>query len=99
MALFIKFDGVDGEAQRQGPQELGDLLSMSWGLHKAGAGTTGQTRRRGVVTVEDVCETKEFDKASPKLAESMCEGRCSPRSKSTTRRPTARAGRPSSSTN
>jgi type VI secretion system secreted protein Hcp len=75
MALFIKFDGVDGEAQDKDHKGWSDVLSMNWGLHKAGAGTTGQTRRRGVATVEDVVCTKEYDKASVKLAESVLTGK------------------------
>jgi type VI secretion system secreted protein Hcp len=79
MALFIKFDGIDGEAKDKDHKAWSDLLSMSWGLHRAGAGQTGQTRRRGVVTVEDVVCTKEFDKSSPKLAESVCTGKVFPK--------------------
>jgi len=79
MALFIKFDGVDGEAQDKDHKSWSDLLSMSWGLHKAGGGATGQTRRRGVATIEDVMVTKEFDRASVKLAESVCTGKIFPK--------------------
>ena len=79
MALFIKFDGVDGEANDKDHKSWSDLLSFSWGLHKAGAGATGQTRRRGVVTVEDVMIMKEFDKSSPKLAEAVCTGKVFPK--------------------
>ena len=79
MALFIKFDGIDGEAQDKDHKGWTDLLSFSWGLHKAGSGATGQTRRRGVVTVEDVACTKEYDKSSPKLAEAICLGKVFPK--------------------
>jgi type VI secretion system secreted protein Hcp len=79
MALFIKFDGIDGECQDKDHKSWSDLLSFTWGLHKAGAGATGQTRRRGVVTVEDVVVTKELDKASPKLAEAVCVGKIFPK--------------------
>ena len=79
MALFIKFDGVDGEAQDKDHKAWCDVLSFSWGLHKAGAGATGQTRRRGVATVEDVVCTKEYDKSSPKLAEAICTGKVFPK--------------------
>jgi type VI secretion system secreted protein Hcp len=79
MALFIKFDGIDGECNDKDHKNWSDLLSFSWGLRKAGAGTTGQTRRRGVVTVEDVVVTKELDKASPKLAEGVCLGKIIPK--------------------
>ena len=74
MALFIKFDGVDGEAKDKDHKGWSDLLSMTWGVHKAGGGATGQTRRRGVATVEDVVITKELDKSSPKLAEAVLYG-------------------------
>jgi len=79
MALFIKFDGVDGEAQDKDHKGWSDILSFSWGLHKAGGGATGQTRRRGVATVEDVVCTKEYDKSSPKLAEAICLGKIFPK--------------------
>jgi type VI secretion system secreted protein Hcp len=79
MALFIKFDGVDGECKDKDHKAWSDLLSMSWGIHKAGAGATGQTRRRGTATVEDVVITKEFDKASPKLAEAVLSGKVFPK--------------------
>jgi type VI secretion system secreted protein Hcp len=79
MALFIKFDGVDGEANDKDHKQWSDLLSMSWGVHKAGGGQTGQSRRRGVATVEDVVCTKEYDKASPKLAEAVLLGKVFPK--------------------
>lgn len=79
MALFIKFDGIDGECKDNDHKGWSDVLSFSWGLHKAGAGATGQTRRRGVVTVEDVVLTKEYDKSSPKLAEAICNGKVFPK--------------------
>jgi type VI secretion system Hcp family effector len=79
MALFIKFDGVDGEANDKDHKNWTDVQSFSWGLHKAGAGATGQTRRRGVATVEDVVLTKEFDKSSPKLAEAVLSGKVFPK--------------------
>lgn len=79
MALFIKFDGIDGEAKDKDHKGWSDILSLSWGLHRAGSGATGQTRRRGVVTVEDVVCTKEYDKSSPKLAEAVCTGKVFPK--------------------
>jgi len=79
MALFIKFDGVDGECNDKDHKGWVDLLSMSWGAHKAGGGATGQTRRRGVATVEDIIVTKEFDKSTPKLAEAVLSGKVFPK--------------------
>lgn len=79
MALFIKFDGIKGECQDANHKEWSDLLSMSWGLNQAGSGATGQTRRRGVVTVQDVMISKEFDSSSVKLAEAVCSGKVFPK--------------------
>ena len=79
MALFIKFDGIEGEANDKDHKSWTDVLSFSWGMHKAGAGATGQTRRRGVATVEDVSLMKEFDKSSPKLAEAVLSGKIFPK--------------------
>ena len=79
MALFIKFDGIEGECNDKDHKGWSDVLSFSWGLHKAGAGATGQTRRRGVVTVEDVNISKEYDKSSVKLAEAVCMGKVFPK--------------------
>lgn len=79
MAAYIKFDGVDGECIDKDHKGWSDLSSVSQVMHKPGAGATGQTRRRGDVIVEDLQCTKEFDKASPKLAESICNGKIFPK--------------------
>ena len=74
MALFIKFDGVDGEANDKDHKQWSDLLSMSWGLHKAGGGATGQTRRRGVATVEDVVMHQGIRQVQPETRRSRVVG-------------------------
>jgi type VI secretion system secreted protein Hcp len=74
MAAYIKFDGVDGEAQDKDHKGWSDLASFSQGMTQPGGGTTGPTRRRGDVVLDDLTCTKELDKASPKLAESICKG-------------------------
>jgi type VI secretion system secreted protein Hcp len=78
-AAYIKFDGVEGEAQDKDHMGWSDLLSFSQGLHQPGGGATGPTRRRGDVILDDVQVTKELDKASPKLAESVCKGKMYPK--------------------
>jgi type VI secretion system secreted protein Hcp len=79
MAAFIKFDGIDGEAQDKDHKGWSDLLSCSQVIHKPGAGATGQSRRRGDVILEDIQCTRELDKASPKLAEAVCNGKVFPK--------------------
>ena len=79
MAAYIKFDGVDGEAQDDKHKGWCDLVSFSQGMHKPGGGATGATRRRGDVILDDISATKELDKASPKLAEAVCNGKVFPK--------------------
>lgn len=79
MAAYIKFEGVDGEAQDKDHKGWSDLLSFSQGIHQPGGGATGATRRRGDVILDDVNCTKELDKSSPKIAESMCKGKVFPK--------------------
>lgn len=78
MAAYIKFDGVDGEAQDKDHKGWSDLASFGQAIHKPGAGT-GPTRRRGDVVLDDLVCVKELDKASPKLAEAVCKGRVFPK--------------------
>ena len=78
MAAYIKFDGIDGEAQDKDHKGWSDLESFNQAVTKPGSGT-GATRRRGDVILEDIMCVKEIDKASPKLAESVCKGHVFPK--------------------
>jgi type VI secretion system secreted protein Hcp len=79
MAAYIKFDGIDGEAQDKDHKNWSDVASFSQGLTQPGGSATGPTRRRGDVIVEDIVVNKELDKASPKIAEAVCLGRVFPK--------------------
>jgi type VI secretion system secreted protein Hcp len=79
MAAYIKFDGVDGEAQDKDHKKWSDLLSFEQSLERPGGGATGATRRRGDVALSDINCSKELDKSSPKLAESICKGKVYPK--------------------
>jgi len=79
MAAYIKFDGLEGEAQDKEHKSWSDLASFSQGLTQPGGASTGPTRRRGDVVVEDIHATKELDKASPKIAEAVCKGKVFPK--------------------
>jgi type VI secretion system secreted protein Hcp len=78
MAAYIKFEGIDGEAQDKDHKAWSDLISFSQGISKPGAGT-GATRRRGDVILDDIQLSKELDKSSPKLAEAVCKGKVFPK--------------------
>jgi type VI secretion system secreted protein Hcp len=78
MAGFIKFDGIDGESLDKDHSKWSDITSFSQVIHKPGTGT-GVNRRRGDVQLEDILVRKELDKASPKLAEAVCNGKVFPK--------------------
>ena len=74
MAVFAKYDGVDGESKDSNHDKWIDVLSVDWGVHKPGGGATGQSRRRGAAVVEDMTLTIEYEKAAPKLQEKCLKG-------------------------
>lgn len=79
MAVFAKYDGIDGECADENHDKWVDVLSLDWGAHKPGGGATGQSRRRGAAVVEDVVLTMEFEKASPKLQQKCLNGEIIPK--------------------
>jgi len=79
MAAYIKFDGVDGEAQDKDHKGWSDIASFGQAIHQPGGASTGQTRRRGDVVLDDIGITKELDKSSPKIAEAVCKGKVFPK--------------------
>ena len=79
MAAYIKFDGVDGEAQDKDHKGWSDIASFSQGLYQPGGAATGATRRRGDVIMDDIAVSKELDKASPKISEAVCKGKVFPK--------------------
>jgi type VI secretion system secreted protein Hcp len=75
-AAYIKFDGVDGEAQDRDHRSWSELISFSQSqLVPTDAFTS---RATGRVVFEDIVITKELDKASPKLAEAVAKGKVFP---------------------
>jgi len=79
MAVFAKYEGVDGESKDSNHDKWIDVLSVDWGVHKPGGGATGQSRRRGAAVVEDMTLTIEYEKAAPKLQEKCLKGSIIPK--------------------
>jgi len=79
MAIFAKYDGVDGESSDANHDRWIDVLSIDWGSSKPGSGATGQSRRRGSVIVEDMLLTMEYEKSIPKLLETLNKGKVIPK--------------------
>ena len=71
-SAYIKFDGIDGEAQDEEHMGWSEIVSFNQGIHSPGGGIS---RRRGDVILDDIVVVKQIDKASPKLAEAVCKGK------------------------
>jgi len=76
-AAYIKFDGVDGEATDAKHKEWIEVLSFSQSIHRGDSGSS--VRTTASVVFEDIVLTKELDKSSPKLAESVATGKVIPK--------------------
>lgn len=78
-AVFIKFDGVDGEASDKNHEKWIDVLSFSQQISREQNFDSGAARQRSSVTFGDIMVVKELDKSSPKLAESLFMGKVFPK--------------------
>ena len=71
--MFLKIDGIEGDARDAKHKGEIELLSFSWGVSNTsttGGGGAGQ----GKIIPQDFSIMKSLDKATPKLFERMCEG-------------------------
>lgn len=73
--MFLKIEGVEGEATRKGHEGWIEIESFGWGLSSARRAGAGASRRAGAPTFEDVSVTKYMDKATPVLAQACAEGK------------------------
>jgi len=72
--MFIKIDGVDGEAQDHAHKGEIDVLAWSWGACQSGTMHIGGGGGGGKVSVQDVSLTKYIDKSSNLLLQYCCDG-------------------------
>ncbi len=78
-AIFVKFDGIDGESTDANHDKWSDVLSVNESLTLPDGGATGATRTRGAARYEDIVLSKELDKASVKLREKLARGQVIPK--------------------
>lgn len=65
--MFLKLEGITGEAQdNKHPGEI-DILAWSWGASQSGTMHTGGGGGGGKVSIQDLSITKYIDKSSPVL--------------------------------
>jgi type VI secretion system secreted protein Hcp len=80
MSGYIKFDGLEGEAQDFNHKGWTDIVDFRQGFHKpTRPGATGVERRRADTQCDEVAVTMLLDKTAPKLAEALCKGKVFPK--------------------
>jgi type VI secretion system secreted protein Hcp len=73
--IFLKLDGIKGEAQDAVHKSEIDVLSWSWGAYNAGNAHVGTGAGSGKVDVQDLSITKYVDLASPALVNALSLGK------------------------
>ena len=77
---FLKLEGVEGSATREGYQNQIFLDSFSWGAHNpANPVGSGPGAGAGRVEISNFTVTKKTDKSSPKLFQACCNGKHFPK--------------------
>jgi type VI secretion system secreted protein Hcp len=72
--IFIKIDGIEGEAHDDKHKNEIEVQSFSWGLSNTGSHAAGGGGGSKHANLQDVHFTKFIDKSSPKLFESSATG-------------------------
>ena len=69
MAIYVKYDGIDGEATQSDHKKWLDVGSIQWGVGRAISATSGSTSNREASepSVSEVTLSKMMDSSSPKL--------------------------------
>jgi type VI secretion system secreted protein Hcp len=73
--MFLKIEGVEGEARDEKHKGEIDVKSFSWGATQSGSMHQGGGGGSGKVSVQDLHITKPLDKSSPELALRCCTGK------------------------
>ena len=75
-AVFVKYDGIDGESQDANHDKWIDVLSVDWGITREEDPASGQLREP---RPKPFRFTKEIDKATPLLMETLVAPGTAPR--------------------
>lgn len=75
MDVFLKLEGIKGEAQDSKYKDEIDVLAWSWGASQSGTTHVGGGSGSGKVAVQDLSVTKYIDKSSPTLFQHCCNGK------------------------
>ena len=80
MALFIKFDGIDGESIASGHEKWIEVISWSWGASQPAArmAVGSGAGKAGTPSIQVLSIGKHLDKSSPLLYQSCASGKVFP---------------------
>jgi len=84
--IYLKIDGLDGEAQDQNHKNEIEVLSFSWGVTNVGSGDIGIGSGSSRASLADLSVMKHVDKASPGLFLNCCTGKSFPSATLTVRK-------------
>lgn len=73
--MFIKLDGIKGEAQDKTWKDQIDILAWSWGVSNSGTTHMGSGSGAGRAAFQDISITKWIDKSSPILFQMTTTGK------------------------
>ena len=73
--MFLKLEGIKGEAADGKHKEEIDVLAWSWGMSQSGTTHMGSGSGSGKVAVQDLSLTKYVDKSSATLVNHCCTGK------------------------
>jgi len=76
--MFVKFDGIDGEADDKDHTGWSDMLGFRHEITRNESGESGSVRARSVAELGPLVVAKSIDKAAPKLQEAILQGRVFP---------------------
>jgi type VI secretion system secreted protein Hcp len=78
-AIYVKFDGINGESEDRDHLDWIDVLSYSQGQYIPDSSATRAGASRESSVFEEIILRKELDKASPNLAQAVCLGKVFPK--------------------
>ena len=78
-AIFARFEGIDGESKDSNHEGWIDILSIDWGVHRAGGVAPSHASGLGELIIGDFMMAMNYDRASPKLADKCLRGEVIPK--------------------
>ncbi|WP_207480959.1 Hcp family type VI secretion system effector [Arenibaculum pallidiluteum] len=77
MAIYVKFDGIQGDATQQNHKNWVDVSSMQFGVGRAISTPTGRAANREASepSVSEITMTREMDKSSPLFFKEAVSGK------------------------